>query len=46
MDVPAGTAQPEIESLALANERMKSAIDGKQIRKVIGVPGKLVNVVV
>ena len=31
---------------ALADEKVKAAIEGKQIVKVIVVPGKLVNIVV
>ncbi|GIN21708.1 leucine--tRNA ligase [Siminovitchia fordii] len=35
----------ELEEIALNHEKIKSAIDGKTIRKVIAVPGKLVNIV-
>jgi leucyl-tRNA synthetase len=34
-----------LENLALANKRMQEFLAGKQIRKVVVVPGKLVNVV-
>jgi len=44
--VPAGTPGEEIERLALANPKVQAETDGKTIRKVIAVPGKLVNVVV
>jgi leucyl-tRNA synthetase len=36
----------EVEALALADEKVKKAIDGRDIRKVIIVPNKIVNVVV
>jgi leucyl-tRNA synthetase len=39
-------APEELEADALADERIKPYIDGKTIRKVISVPGKLVNIVV
>jgi leucyl-tRNA synthetase len=44
--VPADTDVATLKSLALADERVRSLIDGKQVRKVIVVPKKLVNIVV
>jgi leucyl-tRNA synthetase len=35
-----------VRELALASERVQSYVDGKTIRNVIVVPGKLVNIVV
>ena len=35
----------DLEKLALANERVQEHLAGKQVKKVIVVPGKLVNVV-
>lgn len=35
----------QMEEIALADEKFKEDLDGKTIRKVIAVPGKLVNVV-
>ncbi|AXF56038.1 leucine--tRNA ligase [Salicibibacter kimchii] len=35
----------EMEEIALADEKVASNIEGKTIRKVIAVPGKLVNIV-
>ena len=35
-----------VERLALALEKVEKAIDGKPVRKVIVVPGKIVNIVV
>ena len=34
------------KEVALADEKVKSEIDGKEIVKVISVPNKLVNIVV
>jgi leucyl-tRNA synthetase len=44
--VPADAARDAIEELALADENVQRFVDGKEIRKVIVVPGRLVNVVV
>ena len=43
--VPAEADQKEIQALALENENVKRHLEGKTVRKVIVVPGKLVNVV-
>jgi leucyl-tRNA synthetase len=44
--VPADAGQKTIEERALAEERVRAIMDGKQVVKVIFVPGKLVNIVV
>jgi leucyl-tRNA synthetase len=44
--VPAGTLDKEIEALALADPKVKEFMNGKPLKKVIVVQGKLVNVVV
>jgi leucyl-tRNA synthetase len=44
--VPAATTDDDLRELALANEKVLRAVEGKQIRKVIIVPRKLVNIVV
>ncbi|MBI2842877.1 MAG: leucine--tRNA ligase, partial [Armatimonadetes bacterium] len=44
--VPADTDAKEIERLALESEKVKSQLDGKEVRNVVVVPGRLVNVVV
>ncbi len=44
--VPVDSTQDVLQASALADEKIKSAIAGKQIVKVIVVPGKLVNIVV
>ena len=44
--VPFGTPKEELEKLALADEKVQPFLQGKQVRKVIVVPDKLVNIVV
>ena len=44
-DVPASIDKGELEKLALAHENVVRFTEGKTVRKVIVVPGKLVNVV-
>jgi leucyl-tRNA synthetase len=44
--VPAAATNEQIEQTALADEKVKAAIAGKQVVKVIVVPKKLVNIVV
>jgi leucyl-tRNA synthetase len=46
IEAPAGSSREELEKAALADERVRKFIGDKQIRKVIVVPEKLVNVVV
>ena len=45
LDVPAEADKAAVESLALAEENVQRHIEGKSVRKVIVVPGKLVNIV-
>ena len=40
------STKEQLETAALADEHVQKAADGKQVRKVIVIPGKLVNVVV
>ncbi|OVE76207.1 leucine--tRNA ligase [bacterium E08(2017)] len=44
--VPAGTSNEDLEKLALESEEIKKHTEDKTIRKVIVVPGKLVNIAV
>ncbi|MCD5391116.1 leucine--tRNA ligase, partial [candidate division NPL-UPA2 bacterium] len=44
--VPAGINEEDLRTQALANERIRQWIAGKDIKKTIVVPGKLVNIVV
>jgi leucyl-tRNA synthetase len=46
VDVPVSIADTEARELALSRERVKAYIDGKQIKDIIYVPGRLVNIVV
>jgi leucyl-tRNA synthetase len=46
MSIAADASKEEVEKAALAHEGAARWIDGKQIRKVIVVPGKIVNIVV
>ena len=46
VEVPAGTAGDEVQRIALAHEGAARWLDGKQPKKVIVVPNKIVNVVV
>jgi leucyl-tRNA synthetase len=46
IEVAADAGEDVAEKIALADENVQRFIDGKAIRKVIVVPGKLVNVVV
>lgn len=46
MDLPAGIAKEEAEKAVIENENAKKWIEGKQIVKLIFVPGKIINVVV
>jgi leucyl-tRNA synthetase len=44
--VPVAASEDDIKQAALADEKVKAAIAGKQVVKVIGVPKKLVSIVV
>ena len=44
--VPAGSSDDTIRERALADEKVKAVIAGKEVVKVIVVPAKLVNIVV
>ncbi|HEY1380603.1 MAG TPA: leucine--tRNA ligase, partial [Gemmataceae bacterium] len=46
LTVPADSDEKALEAAALADEKVKAFIDGKQVKKVIVAKGKLVNVVV
>ena len=45
LTVAKGTANAELEALALASEKVQRALDGAEVRKVIVVPDRLVNLV-
>ncbi len=44
--VPADSPEDFVRERALADEKVKASLDGKQVVKTIFVPGKLVNVVI
>jgi leucyl-tRNA synthetase len=43
---PFGTPREQLEARALADEKVQSFLDGKQVVKVITIPDKIVNIVV
>ncbi len=44
--VPADASEDQVRELALADEKVKAAIEGKEMVKVMVVKGRLVNIVV
>ena len=46
LDFPTGASKEEIERATLADEQTARYIEGKQIKKVIVVPGRIVNIVI
>jgi len=46
IQAPFGTGKEELERMALANEKVKVFVEGKQIVKVVVVMDRLVNIVV
>jgi leucyl-tRNA synthetase len=44
--VPVDSTEADLQAAALADERIRALIEGKQVRKIIVVPRKLVNIVV
>ncbi|MDR5867028.1 leucine--tRNA ligase [Halomonas koreensis] len=46
LDVPADADKAAIEAQAMAAENVRRHVEGKTVRKIIVVPGKLVNIVV
>ncbi len=45
LTIPADADEAAMEALALASEKIKADLEGKTVRKVIVVKGKLVNIV-
>ena len=45
IQVPADISEEDARALALASERTKAHTEGRNVRRVIYVPGRLVNVV-
>ncbi len=46
LDIAGGLSREEMEKTAMENEQVKGLIEGKNVVKVIAVPGKLINIVV
>ncbi|WP_298952209.1 class I tRNA ligase family protein [uncultured Nonlabens sp.] len=46
LDLPVDVSKEDLEKLVLDNEKVQQQLEGKQIRKTIIVPGKIVNFVV
>jgi leucyl-tRNA synthetase len=46
LEVPRGADQATVEKLALSNERIQRSLDGKPVKKVIYVEGRMLNLVV
>jgi leucyl-tRNA synthetase len=44
-DIPVDATEDDVKELALGSEKIGTHLEGKSIRKVIYVPGKLVNIV-
>ncbi|AQU78907.1 MULTISPECIES: leucine--tRNA ligase [Planococcus] len=46
LSIAKDSSKEQLETAALADEQVQKATEGKQVRKVIVIPGKLVNIVV
>ncbi|QYJ16188.1 Leucine--tRNA ligase [Rubrobacter xylanophilus DSM 9941] len=46
VEAPAGVDEGQARELALASERVRAHIEGKELRKTVYVPGRLINLVV
>ena len=46
MQIPADASREDVEKIALADERTKKYVEGKQIIKTIVVPGRIINIVI
>ena len=46
LEVDASTSEDELKSMALSDEKVMRFIEGNEIKKIIVVPEKLVNIVV
>jgi leucyl-tRNA synthetase len=45
LTAPKGASKEALEALALASEKVQRSLDGAEVRKVIVVPDRLVNIV-
>ena len=46
LQVAPGASEADLEKMALADEKVQRFLDGSQVRKVIVVPDKLINIVI
>ncbi len=46
IEMPKNVGKEEMERLALANGKVRLSLEGKQVKKIIVVPGRIVNVVI
>jgi leucyl-tRNA synthetase len=46
LDLPRGAPQDTVRDAALADERVRRYVDGAEVRKVVYVPDKLLNLVI
>jgi leucyl-tRNA synthetase len=46
LHVPFGTTKEDLEKFAIAHDKVKPFLEGKQIRKIVIIPDRLVNIVV
>ena len=46
LDIAGGLSKEEMEKTVMENEKVKGLVEGKNVVKVIAVPGKLINIVV
>ena len=46
MNIPANTSKEDMEKLAMEYTKIKEFVEGKIVVKIVGVPNKLVNIVV
>ena len=46
ISVPADTTEHQIEAVALADPKVAAVLDGKQVRRMVHVPRRLINIVV
>ncbi|HEX3030411.1 MAG TPA: leucine--tRNA ligase [Clostridia bacterium] len=44
--VPSGLSKEQIEEIGMKDDKVKAIIEGKTVVKIIGVPGKLLNIVI
>ena len=44
--LPNGVSQEEIKEILLNDEKITAALDGKEIKKLIVIPNRLINIIV